>query len=76
MSRGRVPDERSDVLKGSVSQGPPACSRNTEYPSIRAREKRARRRLEMKQLREVWMNCTTDYVEASEGIFVLNPACD
>ena len=74
MSRGRVPDERSDVLKGSVSQGPPACSRNTEDPSIR--EKRARRRMEMKQLRMVWMNCTGDNVQASERFFALNPACD
>ena len=27
----RVPDHRSDVLKGSLTQGPPAHPRNTEY---------------------------------------------
>ena len=69
MSRGRVPDDWSDLLKGSVPQGPPAWSPNTEGSSIRAGEKTARRRVEMKQLREVWVNCTRDYVEASEGFF-------
>ena len=33
--RKRVPDHRSDVLKGSLPQGPPPRLRNTEYPSIR-----------------------------------------
>ena len=33
--RKRVPDHRSDALKGSLAQGPPAHPRNMEYPSIR-----------------------------------------
>ena len=32
--RKRVPDHRSDALKGSVPQGPPAHPRNTEYPRL------------------------------------------
>ena len=32
--RKRVPDHRSDVLKGSLSQGPPAHHRNMEYPRL------------------------------------------
>ena len=32
--RKRVPDHRSDVLKGSLPRGPPAHPRNTEDPSI------------------------------------------
>ena len=35
-----------------------------------------RRRIEMKQLREVWRSCTRDNVEADESYFVLNPAAD
>ena len=31
--RKRVPDHRSIVLKGPLTQGPPAHTRNTEYPS-------------------------------------------
>ena len=34
MEMKRVPDHRSDVLKGSLTKGPPAHPRNTEYPSI------------------------------------------
>ena len=74
--RKRVPDHRSDVLKGSLTVGPSAQPRNTEYPNIRGRAKRARRRVEMKQLREVWRSCTRDNVEADESYFVLNPAAD
>ena len=72
--RKRVPDHRSDAMKGSLPQGPPAHSKNTEYPSIRGWTKTARRRVEMKQLREVWRSCTRDNVEADVGYFVLNPA--
>ena len=32
--RKRVPDHRSDVLKGSLPQGPTAHPRNMEYLSI------------------------------------------
>ena len=32
--RKRVPDDRSDVLKGSLPQGTPAHPRNTEYLSV------------------------------------------
>ena len=32
--RQRVPDHRSDVLKGSLPQGPPVHPRNTEHPSL------------------------------------------
>ena len=42
-------DHRSDVLKGSDPQRPPAHPRNTEYPSIWDWAKRERRRAEMKQ---------------------------
>ena len=35
--RKRVPEHRSDVLKGSLTHVPPAHPRNTEYPSIRQR---------------------------------------
>ena len=52
--RKRVPDHRSHVLKGCLPQGPPAHPRNTEDASIRSRAKKARRRAEMKLLREVW----------------------
>ena len=37
---------------------------------------RARRRVEMKQLREVWRSCTRDNVEADESYVVLNSAAD
>ena len=40
--RKRVPDDRSDVLPG-----PPAASRNTEYPRL---SDETSRRVEMKQL--------------------------
>ena len=30
----------------------------------------------MKQLREVWRNCTRDNVEADKSYFALNPAAD
>ena len=63
--RKRVPDHRSDVLKGSVPHGPPAHPRNTEDPSFRGR---ARRRAEMKQLGEVWRRYTKDSVEAHERL--------
>ena len=32
--RKRVPDHMSDLLKGSLSEGPPAHPRNTEDPGI------------------------------------------
>ena len=52
--RKGVPEHRSSVLKGSVSQGAPAHSRNMEDASICSWAKRAGRRVEMKYLREVW----------------------
>ena len=76
MEMKRVPDHRSDVLKGSVTKGPPAHPRNTEYPSIWGWAKRARRRVEMKQLQAVWMSCARDNVEADESYFVLNLDAD
>ena len=57
--RKRVPDQRSDVLKGSLPQGPTAHPRNTAYPSIRGWVKRARMGVELKQLREVWRRFET-----------------
>ena len=60
--RKRVPEHRSDLLKGSLPQGSPAHPRNTEYPSIRGRAKRTKSRVVMKQLREVWRSCTRDSV--------------
>ena len=66
--RKRVPDHRSDVLKGSLPHGPPAHPSNTEYPGIGDGAKRARRRVEMKKLR--------DSVEANKSYFALNPAAD
>ena len=74
--RKRVPDHRSDVLKESLPIGPPVHPRNTEYSSIRGWARRARRRVQMQQLGEVWRCCTRDKVEADESYFVLNPAAD
>ena len=37
--RKRVPDHRSDVVKGSLPQDPSAHPRNTEDPSIGGRAK-------------------------------------
>ena len=64
--------DRSNVLKGSLTQGPPAHPRNTEDASIRGWV----RRVEMKQLREVWRSCSRNNVGADESYFVLNPAAD
>ena len=71
-----VPEHRSSALKGSLPQGPPAHPRNTDDESIRGWAKRARRSVEMKQLREVWRSCARNNVEAAESYFVLNPAAD
>ena len=49
--RKRVPDHRSDVLKGPLPQGPPAHARNTEYPSIRGWAEENE-----KESRELWSN--------------------
>ena len=73
--RKRVPDDSSDIMKGSLPESPPAHPWDTENPSIWGWTKRTRR-IEMKQLREVWRSCTRDNVEASESYFVLNPAAD
>ena len=70
--RKRVPDDRSGVLKGSLPQGPPAHHQTMEALSSWGWAKRVRRRVEMKQLNEVWRCCTTDNVEAGESYFVLN----
>jgi len=35
--RKRVPDHGSDVLKGSLPEGPPAQPRNKAYPGILGR---------------------------------------
>ena len=74
--RKRVPDDRSDILKGSLPKSPPAHPWDTENPSIWGWTKRTRRRVEVKQLGEVWRSCTRDNVEAGESYFVLNPAAD
>ena len=58
--RKRIPDHKTDVLKGPFPQDPP--------------ERRVR--VEMKQSREVWRSCTRDNVETGESYFVLNPAAD
>ena len=42
--RKRVPDHRSDLLKGSLPQGPPVHPRSRNMEDLR---------VEMKQLREV-----------------------
>jgi len=68
--RKRVPDHWSDVLKGSLPQGPSAHPRNTENASIRGWAKRARRRAETKQFREVWRRCTRDNVEVEESFYI------
>ena len=67
--RKRVPDHRSVVLTESLPQGPCVHPRNTEGQSIRERTKRARRKVEMKQLREVWISCIRDNLEADVSIF-------
>ena len=61
--RKRVPNHKSDVLKWSLPQGPPTHPRNSEYPSIRGWTKRARRRVEIKQLREVWRSVSGSSLE-------------
>ena len=73
--RKRVPDDRSDILKGSLPKSPLAHPWDTENPS-RGWTKRTRRRIELKQLGDVWRSCTRDNVEAGESYFVLNPAAD
>ena len=72
-NRNRVSDHRSDVLRGSLPQGPSAHPRNTEDQGIRGWAKRTRRRVEMKQLREVWRSCTRDNVEADERFYQGGP---
>ena len=74
--RKRVPYHRSDVLIGSLRQGPSTHPRNTEDASIRGWAKRARRRVEMMHLREVWGSCTRDNVETDVRYVVLNLAAD
>ena len=59
----------------ALSPGPPAHPEDTENPSIRSWVKRGRR-VELKQLEEVWRSCTRDNVEVDESYFVLNPAAD
>ena len=75
--RKRVPDHRSSVIhiRGSHPPGPPAHPRSVEYPSIQGWAKRARRRAEMKQLREVWRSCTIVKCQ-SRDYFLLKPAAD
>ena len=41
--RKRVPDHRSDVLKGSLPQGPSAHPMNTEDPSIPSEQREQER---------------------------------
>ena len=50
--RKRVPEDRSDILKGSLLKSP-AHPWDTENPSIWGWTKRTRRRIEVKQLGEV-----------------------
>ena len=59
--RKRVPDDRSDILKGSLPKGPPAHPLDTENPSIE-KENRG--------------EATRRGMEAGESYFVLNPATD
>ena len=75
--RKRGPDHRSSVIhiRGSHPPGPPAHPRSVEYPSIQGWAKRARRRAEMKQLREVWRSCTIVKCQ-SRDYFLLKPAAD
>ena len=56
--RKRVPDDRSAILKWSLPKSPSAHPWDTENPSIWGWTKRRRRRIKMKQLREVWRSCT------------------
>ena len=49
--RKRVPDDRSDILKGSLPKSPPAHPWDTENLSIWGWTKRMRRRIEVKQER-------------------------
>ena len=74
--RKRVLDDRSDILKGSLPKSSPEHPRDKENPSIWGWTKRTRRRIEVKQLGEVWSSCTRDNVEAGESYFVLNLAAD
>ena len=56
--RKRVPDDRSNILKGSLQKSPPAHPWDTENLSTRGWTKRTRKRIERKQLREAWRSCT------------------
>ena len=72
----RVPDDRSDILKGYLPKSPPAHPWDTENPSIWGWTLRTRRRIEMKQLRDVWRSCTRDNVEKGKSYVVMNSAAD
>ena len=71
--RKRVPNQRSDVLKGSLPQGPTAHPRNTEYLSIRFSATRARRRDKATQKR---IEAGAVPAKVYESHFVFNPAAD
>ena len=60
--RKGVPEHRSNVFKGSLPQGPPVHPRNTADASILRWAKKARRRVEMKQLPEVWRRSCRPYL--------------
>ena len=60
IERKIVRDHRPDVLKGSLQR---VHHWNTEDPSTRGGAKRARRKVETKQLvREAWRSCIRDNV--------------
>ena len=58
--RKRVPADRSDILKGSLPTSPPAHPWDMENLGIWGWTKRMGRRIEMKQLRQVWRSCTRE----------------
>ena len=67
--RKRVPYHRSNILKESHPQGPPAHPRNMEYLRLSEESEKESRD-------EATQRSMGDCVEADESCFVLNPAAD
>ena len=65
--RGREFQITFPMYSKDLPQVPSAHARNMEDASIRGGAKRAKKRVEMKQLREVRRSCTRENVEADES---------
>ena len=65
--RGREFQITFPMYSKDLPQVPSAHGKNTEDSSIRGGAKRAKKKVEMKQLREVRRSCTRENVEADES---------